>query len=113
MAGFEVGELGFAGHGAPAVRVLLRRSVVPAETQEDGARAGRGDVDADAGGLFDDAGANLEQAQPESGELGACERHRTGNCVAQGEHQPVGTGVQDQLAFPPNIRNARLASSIS
>ena len=64
--------------------------------EEGGVRAGRGEVDADAGGLFDDAGADLEQAQPEGGELGAGERHGTGNGIAQGEHQPVVAGVQDQ-----------------
>lgn len=53
-------------------------------------------MDADAGGLLDDAGADLEQAQPEGGELGVGERHRTGDGAAQGEHQPVGCGVQDQ-----------------
>ena len=56
-------------------------------------------MDADAGGLFDDAGADLEEAQPESGELGAGERHCAGDGVAQGEHQPVGCGVQDQPAL--------------
>ena len=53
-------------------------------------------MDTDAGGFFDDAGADLEQAQPESGELGAGERHCAWDDVAQGKHQPVGAGVQDQ-----------------
>ena len=48
------------------------------QAEEGGVRAGRGEVDADAGGLFDDAGADLEQAQPEGGELGAGERRGTG-----------------------------------
>ena len=53
-------------------------------------------MDADAGGLLDDAGADLEQALPEGGELGPGERHPAGHGVAQGEHQPIGRGVQDQ-----------------
>ena len=53
-------------------------------------------MDADAGGLLDDASADLEQTQPECGELGAGERRGPGDGVAQGEHQPVGAGVQDQ-----------------
>ena len=66
------------------------------QAEEGGVRAGRGEVDADAVGLFDDSGADLEQAQPEGGELGAGERRLAGNGVTQGEHQPVGAGVQDQ-----------------
>ena len=53
-------------------------------------------MDADARGLFDDAGADLEQAQPEGCELGTGERRGAGNGVAEREHQPVGCGVQDQ-----------------
>ena len=44
----------------------------------------------------DDAGADLEQALPEGGELGPGERHPAGHGIAQGEHQPVGRGVQDE-----------------
>lgn len=53
-------------------------------------------MDVDEGGLFNDTGANLEEAQPEGGELCSGEQHGTGNGVAQGEHQPVGASVQDQ-----------------
>ena len=52
-------------------------------------------MDADAGSLFDDAGADLEQARPEDRELGPGERHPAGHGIAQGKHQPVGGGVQD------------------
>ena len=54
--------------------------------------AGRGEVDAGAGGLLDDAGADLEQVQPEDCKLCAGERRGAGKGVAQGEHQPVGCG---------------------
>ncbi len=37
-------------------------------------RTGGGEVDSDAGGLFDDTSAELEQPQPEGGELGSGER---------------------------------------
>ena len=53
-------------------------------------------MDADAGGLFDDAGADLEQAFPEGRELGPGKRHPAGHGIAQGEHEPVGRGVQDE-----------------
>ena len=53
-------------------------------------------MDADARGLLDDAGADLEQARPEGRELGPGERHPAGHGIAQGEHQPVGRGVQDE-----------------
>ena len=38
-------------------------------------RGGRGEVDAAAGGLFDNTGANLEQSLAEGCELGPVERH--------------------------------------
>ena len=53
-------------------------------------------MDADAGGLFYHAGADLEQARPEGRELGPGERHPAGHGIAEGEHQPVGRGVQDE-----------------
>ena len=53
-------------------------------------------MDADPGGLLDDARADLEQALPEGGELGPGERHPSRHGIAEGEHQPVGRGVQDE-----------------
>ena len=53
-------------------------------------------MDADAGGLFDDAGADLEQASADGGELGPVERHPARHRIAQGEHEPVGGGVEDE-----------------
>lgn len=41
--------------------------------EQRGVGTGGGEMDAAAGGLFDDAGAELEQAQPEGGELGCGE----------------------------------------
>ena len=43
-------------------------------------------MDADAGGLLDDAGADLEQSQPQGCELCTGERRGAGDGVAQGEH---------------------------
>ena len=51
-------------------------------------------MDADAGGLFDDAGADLEQAPADGGELGPVERHPARHRIAEREHQPVGGGVE-------------------
>jgi hypothetical protein len=42
--------------------------------EQGGIRTGGGEVDSDAGGLFDDTSAELEQPQPEGGELGSGER---------------------------------------
>ena len=53
-------------------------------------------MDADAGGLLDYAGADLEKAFPEGCELGSGERHPAGHGIAQGEHEPVGRGVLDE-----------------
>ena len=53
-------------------------------------------MDAEAEDLYDDAGADLDEARPESGELGTGERRGTGDGVARGKYEPVGSGVQDQ-----------------
>ena len=66
------------------------------QAEQGGVRTGRSEVDADAGGRLDDAGADLEQARPEGRELGPGERHPAGHGIAEGEHQPVGRGVQDE-----------------
>ena len=83
--------------GTPPRRSGARGRETPRrQAEQGGIRTGRSEVDADAGGLLDDAGADLEQALPEGGELGPGERHPAGHGVAQGEHQPIGRGVQDQ-----------------
>ena len=66
------------------------------QAEQGGVGKGRSEVDADARGPLDDAGADLEQAFPEGRELGPGERHPAGHGIAQGEHQPVGRGVQDE-----------------
>ena len=53
-------------------------------------------MDADAGGLLDHPGADLEKFLPEGGELAPGERHPARHRVAKREHQPVGGGVEDQ-----------------
>ena len=59
-------------------------------------RAGGGEGDADFSGSLDDPARDLEQVQPEGGELGGGELVRPGDAVAQGQQQPVGGGVQDK-----------------
>ena len=66
------------------------------QAEQGGVGTGRGEVDADARGPLDDAGADLEQAFPEGRELGPGERPPSRHGIAQGEHQPVGRGVQDE-----------------
>ena len=53
-------------------------------------------MDADAGGLLDDPGGDLEEVLPEGRELGPGKWHPAWHGIAQGEHQPVGGGVQDE-----------------
>ena len=48
------------------------------------------------GSGFADAGADLQKAQSQGGELGGRERGCLGKGVADGEDQPVGGGVEDQ-----------------
>ena len=68
----------------------LRRWVRQAE-RDSGARPRRSGTD--AGGLLDDAGADLAQALAEGGELGPGERHPARLGIAQGEHQPVSCAI--------------------
>ena len=54
--------------GTPPRRSGARGRETPRQQAEPGGiRTGRSEVDADAGGLLDDAGADLEQALPEGG----------------------------------------------
>jgi hypothetical protein len=57
--------------------------------------AGR-QVDTDAGGVLDDAGTDLDQAQAQRGELAARERARARQPRSQAVHEPVGRRVQDE-----------------
>ena len=65
-------------------------------------------MDADAGGALDDAGADLEQAPADGGELGPGERHPARHGIAEREHQPVGGGVEHQ---PELVGERALAGS--
>ena len=53
----------------------------------------------DAAGGFYDTGGDLEEPQPQGRELGPGQIALFGNGVAHGQHQPIGSGVQDQ----PNL----------
>ncbi len=66
--------------------------------EQSGIRVGGGEVDSDAGGLFDDAGADLEQPQPEGAELSLGERTGGRDGVAKAQHQPVGSGMEPDRA---------------
>ena len=70
-----------------------------------GTSCGEGELD--AGGGFSDAGAELEEAHADGGELGGGQDVRRGDGVAQGEDQPVGSGVQDQ----PHLVGERAAAA--
>ena len=65
-------------------------------------------MDADAGGALDDAGADLEQAPADGGELRPGERHPARHGIAEREHQPVGGGVEHQ---PELVGERALAGS--
>ena len=66
-----------------------------------------GEGEADSGGGFDDAGAELEKAQADSGELGGGQGVRRRDGVAHGKDQPVGGGVQ----YEPHLVGARAAAA--
>ena len=59
-------------------------------------RASSSEGEPDPGSGFDDAGAELQEAQSEGGKLGSGECVRLGDCVSDGEDQPVRGGMQDQ-----------------
>lgn len=64
--------------------------------EEGGLGTGGGKGDADAGGGLDDTGAEFQQAQADGGKLGNGERLALGDGVANGEDQPISSGVEDQ-----------------
>ena len=53
-------------------------------------------MDSHARGPFHHLSTDLEEPLAEAGKLGPDERHPARHPVAQGEHQPVGRGVQHQ-----------------
>ena len=70
-----------------------------------GASASEGLVDAGAG--FDDAGGELDQAQPEGSGLGGSQRGSRRHRVPQLPNEPVGGGIQDQAHLSGNCAAAR------
>ena len=70
--------------------------VVGDAAEQIGLGAGGGEGDANTRGGLGDAGCDLEQPGPQSGELGQCERLGFWNGVAHRQHQPVGGGVQHE-----------------
>ena len=53
-------------------------------------------MDGDPGLQLDDAGGDLEQAEAQGVELGMAPGRSRRQCGAQGPHQPVGAGVQEE-----------------
>ena len=61
-----------------------------------GLGTGGGEGEADAVRGFNDAGGDLQQAQPQRRALRRGEVARPGDGVAHGQHQPVGGGVEHE-----------------
>ena len=59
-------------------------------------RASSSEGEPDPGSGFYDAAAELQEAQSQGGKLGSGENVRFGDCVADGEDQPIRGGMQDQ-----------------
>ena len=74
-------------------------------------RTGGGEGDAHAAGGLDDPAGDLEQVQPERGELGGGQLVRPGDAVAQGQQQPVGGGVQDKADLVGERQEVRSEAS--
>ena len=64
--------------------------------EQRGIRAGAGERDADAGRGFDNPRGDLDQPQAEGSELGAPQRCGLRQRLADGPHQPIGGGVEEQ-----------------
>jgi hypothetical protein len=64
--------------------------------EEHGLGTGGGEGQKNPAGHFDDAGGDLEQPEAQCGELDLGEIPRFGNGVADGEHQPISGGVEDE-----------------
>ena len=76
----------------------------PAEEIGFGACGCEGQTDA-RGGL-DDAGAELEESEPQGGEFGVAEVMGCGNRVTDVEHQPIGGGMENQTDLVGDRRSA-------
>ena len=84
------GADGPGGHGPASWRLRA----TPRNNSASGQAAGK--RDADPCRRLGDASCDLEQAQPQGGELGGGERLRLGDGVAHRQHEPVGGGVQHE-----------------
>ena len=62
--GWGLKERGFAGARRPGIQGPCCCEAAGEQPEEGGVGACRGEVDADAGGLLDNTGADFEQAQP-------------------------------------------------
>src|SRR4030081_2535983 len=74
---------------------------------QSGVRAGNSEGEADARCHLDDTGTKLQEPQANGGELGGGKRVCLGDCITQGEHQPVRGGVQDE----PHLVGERAAAA--
>ena len=94
-SGLGLGVLGSAGH-LPRGSRSRRDQAASEEAEQPSVRTGGSEGHADAGGGFDDAGADLQEPESDRGELGGGQLVSRGDGVAQAEHEPVGGGVQDE-----------------
>ncbi len=69
--------------------------------------AGSSKGEADAGSHLDNPRAELQEPQANGVELGGGERVYLGDCITDGEHEPVGGSVQDQ----PHLVGERAAAA--
>ena len=74
---------------------------------QSGVGAGSGKGEADARRDLDDAGTELQKPQAKSVKLSNGERVCPGNGITEGEHEPIGGGVQDE----PHLIGERAAAA--
>jgi hypothetical protein len=68
---------------------------------------GGGEGQANAAAHFDDAGGDLEEFEAQRGERRLGQVARGGNGVADGEHQPIGGGVENEADLVGERRGYR------
>src|SRR5680860_130907 len=93
---FEVGGMRLAGASRPHGSWSGGLQGDGDAAEQFGFGTGGGEGQTDARGGFDDAGPELEEVEPEGGELGAGEVMGLGHRIAHREHQPVGGGVEHE-----------------
>ena len=74
---------------------------------QSGVRAGGGKGEPHARCHLNDASAEFQKAQADGGELGGGQRVRPRNGASDGEHEPIGGGVQDE----PHLIGERAAAA--